>query len=445
MSTKQSVPTVVVQDYEYGTDGQPLANQEVTIRLAVTLGLVSAAVTGGAAVNLEPIEMRTKTDQNGFWSLSNIVRNSDITPGGTYYTVKVGLVRQYQIQLPAGAGPFVASANLLGALAFFPSGSSVAGPITITGNLTVTGQGSFGGALTASAGLAVLGGGNVAGGLTVSGGETLAGTLTMSDAASRLVPGSTSFAIRNNANSADNLLVADNGDVTVRSRLLLVPAASKIVPGATSLSLRNNADSADNVLVTDAGAVTLRNALSIPPSAGGSIAPSSYGSVPLLFDKKTPSSGSTVTFTIPSGFTHLHFRGQVRSSANANNDDLYMQLNGDGGGSYVFQQLYGTANVATSAQGIVATSQPGVARIVAATGLANVGSTFSVDIENYSGTTFIKEVIAYSQDWESTVAAGEFVVVRAFRWNQTVAITSVTFGLTGTFVAGSVISGYVLP
>lgn len=263
-SVLQTVPTVVVQDYEYGTDGRPLANVEVTVRLAVAQGIVGAGVTGGAPVNIEPIEARVKTDSNGFWSVPNIVRNSDITPGGTYYTVKVGLIRQYQIQVPAGAGPFTASAILVGALPFFPSGSSVAGPITITGNLTVTGTGNFSGALTAAAGLSVVGGGNV------SGGWTVAGLLTMSDTASRLVPGATSFSIRDNGNLNDNLLVSNAGNVTVRgtltptgdllpaARIVMGPAAGKIVGGATSLSLRNNADNADNVLVTDAGNVSVR-------------------------------------------------------------------------------------------------------------------------------------------------------------------------------------------
>jgi hypothetical protein len=40
--------------------------------------------------------------------------------------------------------------------------------------------------------------------------------------------------------------------------LTLTAAASKIIPGATSLSLRNNTDSADNLLITNAGDITAR-------------------------------------------------------------------------------------------------------------------------------------------------------------------------------------------
>jgi hypothetical protein len=49
--------------------------------------------------------------------------------------------------------------------------------------------------------------------------------------------------------------------------LVFGQAASRIVPGATSLALRNNANNANNVLVTDAGLVTIRAGLTIT-SAG---------------------------------------------------------------------------------------------------------------------------------------------------------------------------------
>ena len=40
-------------------------------------------------------------------------------------------------------------------------------------------------------------------------------------------------------------------------------AAGKIIPGATSLSFRNNADSADNLLISDAGVLTVRAGLAL--------------------------------------------------------------------------------------------------------------------------------------------------------------------------------------
>src|SRR5438128_5718391 len=82
---------------------------------------------------------------------------------------------------------------------------------------------------------------------------SLAGPITLTAAASQIIPGATSFSIRNNANNVDNLLISNGGDVTIRSNLTVgntlqfSTAASQIVPGATSFSIRNNAQSADNL------------------------------------------------------------------------------------------------------------------------------------------------------------------------------------------------------
>lgn len=60
---------------------------------------------------------------------------------------------------------------------------------------------------------------------------------------------------------AGNLTVTVGNVVITAGTLNLSAAASRIIPGATSLSLRNNANSADNLLLTDAGIATLRNDL----------------------------------------------------------------------------------------------------------------------------------------------------------------------------------------
>jgi hypothetical protein len=97
---------------------------------------------------------------------------------------------------------------------------------------------------------------------------TLSGDLIFTKAAAEIVPGATSIAFRNNADSKDNLRILDAGTVETFStltilsgNLVLNAAASKIIPGATSLSHRNNGDSADNLLITDAGVVTARAGL----------------------------------------------------------------------------------------------------------------------------------------------------------------------------------------
>lgn len=53
-----------------------------------------------------------------------------------------------------------------------------------------------------------------------------------------------------------------NGRVTFAEAIALSSAVSLIVPGATSLSLRNHADSADNLILLDNGNATMRGTLS---------------------------------------------------------------------------------------------------------------------------------------------------------------------------------------
>lgn len=172
----------------------------------------------------------------------------------------------------------------------FATGLSVTtGGATVNGGLTVNSM--PGNVLVLSVGTAAVA---VTGTLDVSSTTTLAAGLVMTATASQLRPGATSFAVRNNAGTLDNLLVVDAGDVTVRHNLTVSnngtiavdltvngnitnagqirmnAAASQLRPGATSFAIRNNADSANNLLITDAGVVTTRDQL-VVTTGGASI------------------------------------------------------------------------------------------------------------------------------------------------------------------------------
>ena len=202
-----------------------------------------------------------------------------------------------------GIGTATPSALLHVNGAFKATSQTIDNGLTITaGGLTIT----AGGLTVTADGITVTAGGQTitAGNLTLTAGDLIvtAGKISIATAASRIVPGATSLALRNNANSADNLLVSDAGVVTVRAgltitaggltvtadgltvtagnatvtagdlvvtagKISITTAASRIVPGATSLALRNNANSADNLLMTDAGVATIRAGLTV--TAGG--------------------------------------------------------------------------------------------------------------------------------------------------------------------------------
>ncbi len=89
---------------------------------------------------------------------------------------------------------------------------------------------------------------------------TISGITTFTTDQTKLIPGTTSLRIANNANSAINFTFKDTGD------LVFGASAAKVIPGATSLSFRNNADSADNLSITDAGIATSRGGYRFSPS-----------------------------------------------------------------------------------------------------------------------------------------------------------------------------------
>jgi hypothetical protein len=257
-SSPQVITTRGVFDYLIDLAGKPIVGATVNC----ILNFNGASVTS-PIVNLGEKQQSTTTDQNGFWRLL-LTPNDTITPTGTLYTIQ-SPASSYDISVPSGGADIQSSSILANTPSVLsPALTGLTGPITVTGNETVTGNLSVSGTTTL---------GSTTAGATTLGATTVGGDLTIGSAfrllfgatVAKIVPGATSISHRNNADSADNLLISDAGVVTTRNdivisagRLLVSATAAKILGGVTSLSLRNNVDSADNVLVTDAGNVTIR-------------------------------------------------------------------------------------------------------------------------------------------------------------------------------------------
>jgi hypothetical protein len=101
---------------------------------------------------------------------------------------------------------------------------SPAGVVTAAGGLVATTGG-----LTVSAGTAAL---QAITGTTLS----LSGALTMTAAASQLIPGATSFAVRNPGNTQDNLLVSTAGALTVAAGLAVNAGGAVLKRDGTSFA-----------------------------------------------------------------------------------------------------------------------------------------------------------------------------------------------------------------
>lgn len=191
-----------------------------------------------------------------------------------------------------------------------------------------------------------------------------------------------------------------------------------------------------NLSVT--GTVTTTSAVSIPPSAGGTIAPTSYGTVRnKLTETILGATTATVSFSsIPTNGRLLTFQCSVRdNSAGTSGDQFNIQFNSDSGANYTYggnftsnagsNFPFGSTSVTSGRVGFAV--QNGIAA-----GLFDAGL---IELPNYSSTTQ-RRVWLYRQfrmdgSIGSEVGGGEWA-------NTTTAITTVTFSLAAnSFVSGS--------
>lgn len=135
--------------------------------------------------------------------------------------------------------------------------------------------------------------GNRASSNITTGSQITSGSLTFTAVASKIIPGATSISLRNNADSADNLIITNAGVATVRAGLVITAGgltltddnitfngtSKKIIQPVTSLLIRDHADANTNVTITDAGAMTVRAAIT---PTGGVAAAGGFSAFPYL-------------------------------------------------------------------------------------------------------------------------------------------------------------------
>lgn len=243
------------------------------------------------------------------------------------------------------------------------------------------------------------------------------------------------------------------GDLAITAgKQVFGAAVSQIVPGATSLSLRNNANNADNLILTDAGLITLRNALKIPPSAGGTVAATSYGTVPVKIDEKTSGSafGSADFTSIPSGFRHLLIEFQARSDQAGVPVECGIQFNADGtAGHYTWQRLTAASTTVVGQDG--STTAGSIAHIYISGTNSPSGMTgvYRVWIPYYASTVFNKMARIdggyYAGTGYPQASVTSFEAVFG-TWVGTAAINEVkVFPAAGNFMANSIFTLYGIP
>ena len=218
-------------------------------------------------------------------------------------------------------------------------------------------------------------------------------------------------------------------------------ATGKILLGTSGGGFRDSGDTVDALVFDSNQLATLRNALKIPPSAGGTLAATSYGSVPVKIGETTPTGVNTTFTSIPGVFRHLVLEWQARSNlASAAFEQLIINYNGDGGTNYDAQRASVVGDPATYAANTVTIVQGAASQtailgmyVPASTAPANFAGWGRMEIFNYSGTTFYK--VAYA-NWAYETLSTEG---HSSMYHSTSAITSIAVGLVsgGSFITGT--------
>jgi hypothetical protein len=163
-------------------------------------------------------------------------------------------------------------------------------------------------------------------------------------------------------------------------------------------------------------------------------------SVPTAIVEFLFSAGSPVT-----SYSNLMVTFTARCTQAANNDDIYMQFNGDTAAHYTRQSAVasGGSGSPTNVQTVNA-AKCSIGFIPGATGLANAAGRGTIWIWNYGETNFLKMAYSEATNVTGTGVGNIQIETTSFIWNSTAAITEIVFGLINgsNFVAGSIFTLY---
>lgn len=163
-----------------------------------------------------------------------------------------------------------------------------------------------------------------------------------------------------------------------------------------------------------------------------------------LIAESSPSGVGTVTFSsIPTTFRDLILVVRGAGTKAAAFVEVRVQLNGDTGANYDFQNLTMNNGSNTSAGNVAQVSLFGGWLPAASGGVASASSMSEMTIYNYKDTTFHKAVSSRGGVRTGAAATNTFINETWGDWRNTAAVTSVTAFLdANNFVAGSVVSLY---
>jgi len=151
----------------------------------------------------------------------------------------------------------------------------------------------------------------------------------------------------------------------------------------------------------------------------------------------------TVTFSnIPQVFNNLRVICTGRTTAAATVQSWGLRFNGDSGNNYDLQEIV-VSNTTASGALTNTTNSIRIGILPGANGVANYSGQTTIDVQNYTNTSFFKTASSVSNSLSST--AGDcYTKVSSGSWKSTVAISSLTIYPWdgGNFVAGTISNLY---
>lgn len=209
-------------------------------------------------------------------------------------------------------------------------------------------------------------------------------------------------------------------------------ATGKILLGTSGGGFRDSGDTVDALVFDSNQLATLRNALNIPPSAGGSIATTSYGSVPVKISQQAVSGVTGVTFSsIPGGFRALRVMGMVFGAA-LTAQQIILQMNSDvTGGDYSYTLVWFNPAYNSQNSNTLAYIPIGFAP---ASGNATIPSIFVTELVDYASTSTVNKtaISRFSQISAYGVAGGnQNPGFAAGYWHNSSTVTTLLMGLVG--------------
>ena len=195
------------------------------------------------------------------------------------------------------------------------------------------------------------------------------------------------------------------------------------------------------------GVNALAVALGTISSTAGVVVPSpDVGAVTRIGQVVADGTSSTIDFTgIAGTYSSLRLIVWGRSDLAAVSDNVYVRFNADSGANYDWQWSRVNSSAITVNFNPGDTAGINVAIMTAATGTANLATSFTVDIPSYAATSFFHTLTATAQEQHGITAATSNLMVLGGTWHSTAAITRVTVRLASAhFVSGSIATLYGL-